>query len=165
MRRKMCLHLVPGCAYAWVCMHVPPSGPRMCYWHRLAYMHMHAHPCMHTHAHAHAPRMCYWRRLLDGWSKRLAYTPSLESRPRARTEDGHYTCGECRRPPNPQLIGPFPPDHPCAAAAGAAGGKEAMSVARCRDDAGVARSKLKDRSSVRRQPALITSQRWPAVGR
>jgi hypothetical protein len=63
-------------------------------------------------------RMCYWRRLLQQWSLRLAYVPHLEARPRARADDGHYTCGECRRNDNPMLIGPWPPTHRCAAVAG-----------------------------------------------
>ena len=61
-------------------------------------------------------RMCYWRRLLQQWSLRLAYVPNLEVRPKARANDGHYTCGECRRGANPNLIGPWPPTHRCAAA-------------------------------------------------
>lgn len=60
----------------------------------------------HGNLHLRA-RMCYWRHLLQGWSRRLAYTPTLGSRPAARTADGHYVCGECRRPPNPELIGPW----------------------------------------------------------
>ena len=73
----------------------------------------------HTHLHLDA-RMCYWRRLLHGWRKRLAYAPTLAGRPHARPTDGHYTCGECRRPPNPDLIGPWT-HGPCASAAAHAG--------------------------------------------
>ena len=68
-----------------------------------------------AHANLHVDaRQCYWRMLLDGWSHRLAYTPTLDHRPSARREDGHYTCGECRRPPNPALIGPWPEGHACS---------------------------------------------------
>ena len=58
-------------------------------------------------------RTCYWRRLLHGWSHRLAYRPTPDAWPTARARDGHYICGECRRPPNPALIGPWPNGHAC----------------------------------------------------
>jgi hypothetical protein len=58
-------------------------------------------------------RNCYWRRLLHGWSHRLAYRPTPDAWPTARARDGHYICGECRRPPNPALIGPWPNGHAC----------------------------------------------------
>ena len=69
-----------------------------------------------AHANLHVDaRMCYWRRLLDGWADRLAYAPRLADRPAARRYKGRdATCGECRRPPNPTLIGPWAKGHPCA---------------------------------------------------
>jgi len=56
----------------------------------------------------------------EAWSRRLAYYLVLvpAARPPAcagwlsRTRD--YVCGECRWPPNPSLIGPWPSAHPCS---------------------------------------------------
>ena len=88
-----------------------------------------------AHAHLHVDaRQCYWRHLLHGWNQRLAFEPRLADRPRARrvrTRD--YVCGECRRPPNPDLIGPWPLSHPCARARVIS--PEGVSVQRCRREA------------------------------
>ena len=71
-------------------------------------------------AHAHLnvdARQCYWRHLLYRWRRRLAFEPSLEARSHARrVRAKDYVCGECRRPRNPDLIGPWPPSHPCSKA-------------------------------------------------
>lgn len=95
----------------------------------------------HTILHVDA-RMCYWRVLLHGWSRRLAFTPNPEAWPAARpVRTADYVCGECRRPPNPKLIGPWPIGHPCASRKTAVPATmlqevdETLSVRRCRDDA------------------------------
>ena len=89
-------------------------------------------------------RFCYWRKLLHAWRKRFAYAPTRAAWPASRPRDGHYTCGECRRPPNPELIGPWPAGHACnvvggprragagALAAGLAGAEAQTTVRECR---------------------------------
>ena len=71
---------------------------------------------VHSHLHVDG-RMCYWRHLLHGWRRRLAFVPDVAERPHARrVRLRDYVCGECRRTSNPELIGPWAADHPCAKA-------------------------------------------------
>ena len=88
----------------------------------------------HTLLHVDA-RMCYWRRLLHGWSRRLADRPTPDAWPHARpVVPADYVCGECRRPPNPELIGPWAEGHPCTDRRRG----ELNSVQRCRQEAAAA---------------------------
>ena len=60
---------------------------------------------------------------------------SSESTPHARpVVPADYVCGECRRPPNPELIGPWAEGHPCTDRRRG----ELNSVQRCRQEAAAA---------------------------
>ena len=87
----------------------------------------------HEHLHVDA-RMCYWRKLLQGFAHKLAYKPTLAHRPHGRRykAKSDMVCGECRRPPNPSLIGPWPRAHPCAHASSLNRGAGEWTVRACR---------------------------------